>query len=98
MIATDIRGCRQVVDDGVTGLLIPSHDAGAAAGAVSSLALDPHRRAALAAGALERARVLFDQERVIDITLRAYEDLLASIGADAPTVNSLPRTTSEGTP
>lgn len=88
VIATDIRGCRQVVNDGVTGLLIPSHDAGAAAGAISSLALDPRRRAALAAGAVERARTLFDQERVIDITLRAYEDLLSSIGAEAPTKRS----------
>lgn len=85
VVATDIRGCRQVVDGGSTGLLVPSHDADSAAAALSALALDPTRRAALAAGALQRARAEFDQERVIDVTLRAYEDLLASIGAEPPT-------------
>ena len=98
VVATDIRGCRQVVDDGVTGLLVPSHDAGAAAAAISSLALDPVRRTTLAAGALQRARSLFDQERVIDISLRAYDDLLASIGADAPTPRAASDTPSKEIP
>ncbi len=35
VIATDIRGCRQVVDDGVNGLLVPVRDPSALAGAVS---------------------------------------------------------------
>lgn len=99
VVATDIRGCRQVVDDGVTGLLVPSHEDTAAAAAITALVRDPQRRATLAGGALQRARDVFDQERVIDITLRAYEDLLASIGADAPTASGLRAATSpEGTP
>lgn len=98
VVATDIRGCRQVVDHGVTGLLIPSHDPDAAAAATLSLALDPLRRTTLAAGALQRARLLFDQERVIDISLRAYDDLLASIGADAPTPRAASDTPSKEIP
>ena len=31
IVATDVRGCRQVVDDGTTGLLVPVGDAGRAA-------------------------------------------------------------------
>ena len=36
VVATDIRGCRQVVDDGVTGLLVPVRDAGALAAAIAT--------------------------------------------------------------
>ena len=34
VVATDIRGCRQVVDDGTTGLLVPVRDPAALAGAL----------------------------------------------------------------
>ncbi|MFN8050218.1 MAG: glycosyltransferase family 4 protein [Acidimicrobiales bacterium] len=76
IVATDIRGCRQVVDDGVTGTLVPKADAHAAAVAIRDLVLDDDRRAVYATAAVERARTHFDQERVIAITLEAYRDLM----------------------
>ena len=88
IIATDIRGCRQVVADGETGLLIPKMDAPAAAAAMAALIGDPGRRAAMAAAALRRASAEFDQQRVIDITLAAYRDLLGGavpVPHEAPT-------------
>ena len=76
IIATDIRGCRQVVDDGVTGLLVPPRDAKALEGAIEQLALDPVRRRAMAAAALGKARAEFDERHVIATTLAVYEGLL----------------------
>lgn len=74
-VATDVRGCRQVVDDGVTGLLVPVGDAAALARAVGVLADDEDRRRAMGAAARERALSHFDQQDVIDTTLSTYARL-----------------------
>jgi glycosyltransferase involved in cell wall biosynthesis len=76
VVATDIRGCRQVVDDGRNGRLVPVRDAVALAGAIAELANDPASRAAMAVAAREKAEKDFDQRRCIDITLGTYESLL----------------------
>jgi len=72
IVATDIRGCRQVVDDGVTGLLVRVRDADALAGGMRDLVDDKSRREAMRAAARPRALAEFDVQRVIDITLDAY--------------------------
>ena len=51
IVATDVRGCRQVVDDGTTGLLVPVADAAALRTAISALAASPERRRAMGAAA-----------------------------------------------
>jgi len=76
VIATAIRGCRQVVDDGVTGTLVPARDAAAIERAIAALAEDPDRRRAMGRAGIQRAAEQFDQRRVIDITLDAYDRLL----------------------
>jgi glycosyltransferase involved in cell wall biosynthesis len=73
IVATDIRGCRQVVDHERTGLLVPIHNAGALAEALERLSTDGRLRAAMGAAAREKAATDFDQRRVIAITLDAYE-------------------------
>lgn len=75
-VVTDIRGCRQVVDDGTTGLRVPVRDANALAGAIARLANDAAAREAMGRAAREKALTDFDQQRVIDTTLRVYERLL----------------------
>jgi glycosyltransferase involved in cell wall biosynthesis len=76
IVATNIRGCRQVVHDGVTGLLVPVHDAHALAGAIRQLAADGERRRGFGRAAREKARREFDQQRCIDITLETYRRLM----------------------
>jgi glycosyltransferase involved in cell wall biosynthesis len=76
VVATDIRGCRQVVDDGRTGRLVPVRDAAALADAIAAVAADPAARGAMAVAAREKAERDFDQRRCIDITLGTYEALL----------------------
>lgn len=76
-VATDIRGCREVVIDGSTGLLAPAHDALGLGEAVVRLAADPGERERM--GRAGRARMLaeFDEERVVERTLEVYRRLLA---------------------
>jgi glycosyltransferase involved in cell wall biosynthesis len=76
VVTTDVRGCRQVVDDGVTGLLVPVRDAPALAAAVGTLAASPSTRTEMSRAALAKARREFDQARVIDTTLSVYSRLL----------------------
>jgi len=78
IVATDIRGCREVVDHGATGELVPVRDAVALADAIAALAGDQPRRARLGAAASAKARRDFDQQRVIDRTLATYERLRAA--------------------
>lgn len=65
VVATDIRGSREEVVDGTTGLLVPVGDADALAGALAALAADPARRAALGATGRARALDLYDEAKVI---------------------------------
>ncbi len=84
IVATDIRGCRQVVDDGRTGVLVPVRSPEALASAIGRLVADPARRAAMSTAAVERARAEFDQARVIETTLSTYRRLLRARGVVAP--------------
>ncbi len=76
VIATDIRGCRQVVDDDVTGLLVPVKDAGALEAALASLLGDHARRVSMGESATQRAKERFDQRDQIALTLETYRRLL----------------------
>ena len=75
IVATDVPGCREVVEDEKTGLLVPPRDPAALARAIDRLAGDPELRARL--GRAARARVLerFTTDRVIHATLGLYRDL-----------------------
>jgi len=76
VVATDIRGCRQVVEHGRTGLLVPARDAHALAAALAALAGDPGRRAAMGAAGRAKAERELDQARVIATTLAVYDSIL----------------------
>jgi glycosyltransferase involved in cell wall biosynthesis len=81
IVTTDVRGCRQVVDHGVTGSLVPLRDPERLAMAVADLANDRSRLEAMGRAGRKKALSEFDQQRVIDLTLAAYGRLLASGGA-----------------
>ena len=76
VVATDIRGCRQVVDDGRTGYLVEVRNAARLADAVKRLAEDDEVRACMAQAARTKARADFDQQRCIDLTLDVYTSRL----------------------
>ncbi|MCP4420612.1 MAG: glycosyltransferase family 4 protein [Chloroflexi bacterium] len=60
-IGTDVRGTREVIVDGVTGYLIPVHDALALADAISHLLADKEHAKILGAAARWRAEAQFDE-------------------------------------
>ncbi len=74
VIATKIRGCREVVKDGETGLLVPVRNAAALARAIETLADNPARRREM--GKHGRLHILqsFDQQQVLD-RLRTFYSL-----------------------
>jgi glycosyltransferase involved in cell wall biosynthesis len=76
VVATDIRGCRQVVEHGVTGLLVTPRDAAALTDAVAQLAGDPALRTTMGSAAVSKAKRDFDQRQVIATTLAVYRELL----------------------
>ncbi|MDP9333565.1 MAG: glycosyltransferase family 4 protein [Actinomycetota bacterium] len=80
-VATDVRGCRQVVDHELTGLLVPARDVTALEAAIAALASDPERRHAMGAAARAKAAKQFDVRRCIDITLSTYHRLLEARGS-----------------
>jgi glycosyltransferase involved in cell wall biosynthesis len=72
IVATDIRGCREVVDRDRTGLLVPARDADALESAIEHLVTDSAARRRLGEAAVAKARREFDQGRIIARTLEAY--------------------------
>jgi glycosyltransferase involved in cell wall biosynthesis len=81
VIATDVPGCRDVVEDGVIGYLCPVRDPTALANAMRRFA-DLPRDEQLAMGEAGRRRV---QERFNEkLVVRAYLDMLAGLEAAKP--------------
>jgi glycosyltransferase involved in cell wall biosynthesis len=76
MIASNVPGCREVVRDGITGLLVEPRDALALADAMLRLGRDPTLRARLGRAARERAEALYSIEDVVRDTFLIYDELL----------------------
>ncbi len=76
LIATDVAGCREVVTDGVEGLLVPPRNSSALADAIRRIDDDRSLARRLGAAAREKAVREFDERIVIDQTLHVYAELL----------------------
>lgn len=86
VVATDVRGCRQAVEHGRTGLLVPVRDGGALADAIDELAGGAIRRRRMGVAGRAKAEAEFDDRRVVDRTVAVYERLLA--GCDGAPVRA----------
>ncbi|HMM44746.1 MAG TPA: glycosyltransferase family 4 protein [Candidatus Macondimonas sp.] len=75
LIAADRPGCREIVRDGVNGLLVPPRDADALAQALETLLANPERCQRM--GQAGRTRVIeqFTEAHVVAQTLAVYEEL-----------------------
>ena len=69
VVATNIRGPREQVEDGMSGLLVPPADAASLRGALRRLVADPALRARMGQAGRDRAVVDFDEAAVLRRTI-----------------------------
>lgn len=77
IVTTDMPGCREVVEEGVNGCLVPVHDTSALTKAIMLLVQDSELRSRFGQTSRARAVELFDLSLVANQTLQIYESLLA---------------------
>jgi glycosyltransferase involved in cell wall biosynthesis len=77
VVASDAGGLPEVVQDGVTGLVVPRGDSAALARAIGSLLTDPQRRRRMGQAGRERALRLFDWDR----TAEQFEELYREVAS-----------------
>jgi len=76
LVTTDATGCREAVEPGKNGLLVPPRDAGALADALERLAGDEDLRRRFGARSRVLAQERFDATRIHGATLAVYDELL----------------------
>jgi glycosyltransferase involved in cell wall biosynthesis len=76
IVATDVPGCREIVEHKVNGLLVPPKDPKAIAEAIRYIASHPQEKRRM--GEAGRRKVLreFDERIVIRRTMEVYRELL----------------------
>jgi glycosyltransferase involved in cell wall biosynthesis len=79
IVASDVPGCREVVEHGKNGLLVPPGDPAALAEALALLAENPSLRQKMGAAGRMIAVNRFANEKIIAATLNVYSDLLKTI-------------------
>lgn len=76
LVATDMPGCRDIVREGVNGILVPPRDPVALAAALGELLADPGLRMAYGECGRDLVQREFSIERVVGQTLGVYRELL----------------------
>jgi N,N'-diacetylbacillosaminyl-diphospho-undecaprenol alpha-1,3-N-acetylgalactosaminyltransferase len=72
VVTTDVVGCRETVDEGVTGFIVPSHNGVALAQAIEKLLLNPFLREKMGKAGREKAIKEFDIGTIIKKHLEVY--------------------------
>ncbi len=79
IVTTDVPGCKDVVEHGVNGFIVPSRDSMALSEAIGQLLLD--EKMAKKMGKMGRIKVLkeFDEVHVFERTMAVYSELIAGL-------------------
>ncbi len=83
-VTTDTPGCREIVRDGVNGLLVPPNDIAALTQAVRHLIDNPAERMKMGAAGRQIVLEGFTLRQVVDETLSLYKSLLESESSKDP--------------
>jgi glycosyltransferase involved in cell wall biosynthesis len=78
LVAADVPGCREVIQHGVTGLLVPPRDVAALARALHTLIADQALCARLCKAAQELVASQFSAETIQRSTLALYDQMLGA--------------------
>ena len=76
VVASNFGGFPEVVQDGITGLLVPPQDSAALAAALRALLADPKRRQAMGEAGRRWVSAQFHWQRVAERVLEAYRIVL----------------------
>ena len=76
VVATHVGGLPEVVEDGVTGILVPPKDSKALAEALLQLLRDPDLSARMGQAGRERVRSEFTVDRIVSQTLDVYKSVV----------------------
>lgn len=76
VVTTDVPGCRDAIDPGVTGVLVPVRNAAALANALENLINNPARCQAMGDAGRALAESAFDVRQVVAAHLRIYQELI----------------------
>ena len=78
VVTTDTPGNRELVDDGVNGLLVPARDPGALADAIERIFADPGAAAAMAGEGRQRVEETYNLDAMVERKRALYEALAAA--------------------
>jgi glycosyltransferase involved in cell wall biosynthesis len=95
IVATDIRGCREVVQHGHNGFLVPPRDASSIANSITRLGDSSRLRTTMGDAGHALARVRFDEQRVARVVLDTYGEVAARKGIPREPVDVLHVITSD---
>jgi glycosyltransferase involved in cell wall biosynthesis len=80
VVASDAGGLPEVVEHGVTGLVVPRGDSSALATAIGALLADPFKRTQMGLAGRERALRLFDWDRTAEQLEQIYAEVTPRTG------------------
>lgn len=75
LVASDAPGCREIVEHGVNGLLVPPKDASALADAIRRLCQEPETRQHMGYASRIKAVSEFDEQIIFEQTCAVYHEL-----------------------
>jgi glycosyltransferase involved in cell wall biosynthesis len=75
IVTTDIAGCRDAIENGISGLLVPPGDTDSLADALRTLLADPEKRRKMGAAGRRLAEQKFDDRTTAAMTVQVYEEL-----------------------
>jgi glycosyltransferase involved in cell wall biosynthesis len=81
VVVTAVGGLVEIVEDGVSGAIVPAHQPGELARAVRELMGSPEQREAFGRAGRKRVEQAFDLPRITTQLCDLYEDTLSSIRA-----------------
>jgi glycosyltransferase involved in cell wall biosynthesis len=76
VIATNIRGCREAIDDGETGILVPPKNPEKLAEAITYLLLNPEKANVMGKEGRKKVQREFDERLVFDRMKKEYQRLI----------------------
>jgi len=77
VVGSNSGGIPEMIEDGVTGLIVPAGDANALAEAIIELLQDPARAESMGRAGRERVERLYAQSKIVEETISAYQEAIS---------------------